>query len=51
MHLVYKVISAAGMIRTCVGTNPTGPKPVPFGHSGTAAKSMLVTRETGYSNT
>ena len=31
------ILNAGHRIRTCVGTKPTGPKPVPFDHSGNPA--------------
>ena len=37
--LVYFAHNAADRIRTHESTKLTGPKPVPFGHSGTAAQS------------
>jgi hypothetical protein len=35
---------ADGRVRTCAGTKPHGPKPCPFGHSGTSAniKSLVI---------
>ncbi len=38
---VFFLLSAAGRIRTCVGTKPHGPEPCPFDRSGTPACFFL----------